>query len=209
VGLEELTPGCSLTPFRSWFDAVPLQDVGCCRSANAVTDILQGALDSSVAPARVLSGHSDGQVRDDLHDPASPWGSPLVGPFLDDELPVPAKDRVWSDERCNFGEGASTDRLSAHRESSTLSVARPESSFPELLLEDSVLLAEEFDDRILLTSDPSGQGGDEDLAGLEYGGHRLILPIPRGNQQLPAGGDTGYNCPGNASIVFPDSSASS
>jgi len=34
------------------------------------------------------------------------------------------------------------------------------------LLEDSVLLAEIFDDRILLAADPSSQGGDEDLPGL-------------------------------------------
>jgi hypothetical protein len=35
------------------------------------------------------------------------------------------------------------------------------------LLENSVLLSEVFDDGILLAADPAGQGGNEDLPGVE------------------------------------------
>ena len=68
MSFEELAPSRSLAPLWSGVDTVVLEDVGDCRSANTVTDILQSALDSSVAPAWILSGHADSQVRDDLHE---------------------------------------------------------------------------------------------------------------------------------------------
>jgi hypothetical protein len=43
------------------------------------------------------------------------------------------------------------------------------------LLEDSVLLAEVLDDRILLAADPASQDGNEDLPGLKDGGHPSIV----------------------------------
>jgi hypothetical protein len=58
------------------------------------------------------------------------------------------------------------------------------------MLEDSVFLAEIFDDRILLAANPAGHGGNEDLPGMEDGGHRPIGPTPRRNGQLFTGGQT-------------------
>ncbi len=103
---------------------------------------------------------------------------------------MPTKDGVGSDKRSNFGEGASSDGFTSNRESAALSVGQPESPVPELLREDSVLLSEVFDDRILLSGDPTGHGGDEDLPGLKDNGHRLIVPTLRDNRQLSAGGET-------------------
>jgi hypothetical protein len=88
---------------------------------------------------------------------------------------MPTKDGVRCDERGDFGEDASSDGLAPHGQSASLVVGQPEASATELLLEDSVLLAEIFDDRILLTGDPAGQGDDEDLPGLKDGGHPLIV----------------------------------
>ena len=90
-----------------------------------------------------------------------------MGPLLSNELPVPTKAGVGSDKRCNLGESPSPDGLAADREPPTLIVGQPESSASELLLEDSVFLAEIFDDRILLTGDPAGERGHEDLPGLK------------------------------------------
>jgi hypothetical protein len=98
-----------------------------------------------------------------------------VGPFLSDELPVPTKDGVGSDERSNFGEGPSSNGLAADGESASLRVGQSESSATELLLENTILLSEILDDRILLAAHPAGQGGDEDLPGLKDGGHPSIV----------------------------------
>ena len=76
---------------------------------------------------------------------------------------MPTKDGVGGDERSNLGEGASSNSLASHGQSASLVVGQPESSAAELLLQEPILLAEILDDRILLTGDPAGQGGDEDL----------------------------------------------
>jgi hypothetical protein len=90
-------------------------------------------------------------------------------------LPVPTKDGVWRDDRRDVGKGASSDGLAPHGQSASLIVGQAESSATELLLEDSVLLAEVLDGRILLAADPASQGGNEDLPRLKYGGHPSIV----------------------------------
>ena len=47
-------------------------------------------------------------------------------------------------------------------------------------MKNSVLYPEVLDDRILLPGDPAGKGGDENLPGLEDGGHPPSLPTPVG-----------------------------
>jgi len=78
-----------------------------------------------------------------------------VGPLLGNELPVPTENRVGSDERSNFGEGTSSNGFASHGQSASLIVGQAESPATELLLEDSVLLAEVLDDRVLLAADPA------------------------------------------------------
>jgi hypothetical protein len=69
-------------------------------------------------------------------------------------------------------------------------IGQSEPSATELLLENTVFLLEVFDDRILLTGDPTGHSRDEDLPGVKDNGHRLIVATPRNNRQLSAGGET-------------------
>ena len=85
----------------------------------------------------------------------------------------------------------SADGHASHGKSSALSVGQSESSATKLLLEDSVLLSEVFDDCVLLLADPAGQGGNKDLPGMKDGGHPLIIPTPRNNRKLSAGGKSG------------------
>jgi hypothetical protein len=69
-------------------------------------------------------------------------------------------------------------------------IGQSEPSATELLFENTVFLLEVFDDRILLTGDPTGHSSDEDLPGVKDNGHRLIVATPRNNRQLSAGGET-------------------
>jgi hypothetical protein len=104
-----------------------------------MADVVERSLDASVSPAWILSGHSDDQVDDDLHDPRPASGSTRMRPLLGYELPVPSKDRVGGDKRRDFGKSPSPDRLAPHRESSALPVGQTKSLAPELLFEDTVL----------------------------------------------------------------------
>ncbi len=131
-----------------------------------MTDILQGSLNSRISPTWILAGHPHGEISDGSHDSRSALASSLVGPLRSDELTVPSEDSVGGDERSNFVECAPADDLAPNGEPATLIVVQPESLLPELLLEDSVFLSEEVNDRVLLMANPSGQCTDEDLPGL-------------------------------------------
>ena len=78
----------------------------------------------------------------------------------------------------------SSESLAPDGKSSALSVGQSQSSSTELLFEDSVFLTEKFDDSILLTADPTGQGGDENLPGLHSDGHPGIVARERSTRQL-------------------------
>ena len=58
---------------------------------------------------RILAVHSNGQLRDDLHHSRSSGGPPFAGPFLGDELPVPAEDRVGGNDGGDLGEDPATE----------------------------------------------------------------------------------------------------
>ncbi len=188
---EKLAPGRAFPSLGSRVDSIPLQDVGYRRSANSVADIQQSTLDSGVPPAWILASHADRQFRDDLHDPTSPGGPSLVGPFLSNQLPVPPKDGVRSNKRRNLGKSTLPDGFAADREPATLIVGQSEASAAELLLQDAVLLSKVFDYCVLMAVDPAGERGHEDLPGLEHSGHPEIVTTPRDNRQVSAGGETG------------------
>jgi hypothetical protein len=187
VGLEKLAPGHSLTAFRGRIDPIPLQDVGNGRPSNPMTDVVQGSLDSGVTPACILPCHSNGQLRDDLHDPRPTRRPSLVRPLLGDELPMPAQDRVGSDERGNFEESSTADLLSADSQPATRIIGQSESSAAELLSENSVFLAEILDYGVLMTADPAREAGDEDLPWLEHDSHPRIVTKWAVGRQLPIG----------------------
>jgi hypothetical protein len=90
---------------------------------------------------------------------------------LSDELPVPTKDGVGRDKRGDFGEGASANGLAPDRKPATLGIGQAKSPAAELLPENPILLSEVFNDCILLMANPAGQGGNENLPGLEHRRH--------------------------------------
>jgi len=188
----------------SWVDPIPFQDVGDGRPTDSMPEVSQSTPDAGVSPPRIFSGHSNRQLLDNLHDPTSPRGAALVGPLLRNQLPVPTKDSVGCDERGDLGKGAPANGLTSHGQSASLIVGQPESPATDLLLQDTILFAEVFDDRILLASDPAGQSGDEDLPWLKDGGHSGIVAREESFGQLPSADRNGLFCPEECSAVDPD-----
>ena len=78
-------------------------------------------------------------------------------------------------KRSYFGESTSPNGLTAYGESPSLRVGQSKSSATELLLENVILFAEIVDHRILVATNPAGQGGDEDLPRLDHGCHPSIV----------------------------------
>ncbi len=98
-----------------------------------------------------------------------------MGPLLGNELPVPAEDGVGRDERGDFGKGTAADSFASHGQSASLIIGQPEFFATELLLEDSVLFTEILDDSVLLATDPSGKGRNQDLPRLNDHRHLQIV----------------------------------
>ena len=134
MGLEELAPRRSLAPLGSGIDAVVFKDVADRGASNSMAHIPERSLDSRVAPARVLLRHADDQLGDDLHDPRSAGGMTLVRPLLGNQLPVPSKGGVGSDERRNLGESPSADCFAAHGKPPPLCIGQLGSLASKLLL---------------------------------------------------------------------------
>jgi hypothetical protein len=71
------------------------------RSTHAMPNILEGALDSGVAPRRILLRHPDDEPAD-LRQDAATSRTCSVRPFPRDELPMPAQNRLRRDDRGNL-----------------------------------------------------------------------------------------------------------
>ena len=74
----------------------------------------------------------------------------------------------------------------------------------ELLPESSLFLAEIIDDRVLLTGHPAGEGGHENLPGLNDGSHLVMIGNATGDRQLSTNSGKRLELPGLAPIVFVD-----
>ncbi len=74
----------------------------------------------------------------------------LVGPFLRDQLPMPAEDSVRSEQRGVLAKELATERLALRREPTSLRVGEQESARAELLFQDSYLFETILQQRLLL-----------------------------------------------------------
>jgi len=78
---------------------------------DSVTEALELTLDSAAAPGGILPGEPHDELSDPLHDSRTADAAlRRVSPLGCDEFPVPAEDRVWSDDGdapCSAGSAAS------------------------------------------------------------------------------------------------------
>ena len=82
---------------------------------------------------------------------------------MPDQPPVPAKDRVRSDDAGHLHQRAPAKLLAAHRESTALGVCEPERSRIKLFAKDAILLSEIVDQIFLVTIHPASNGKHEEL----------------------------------------------
>ena len=91
--------------------------------------------------------------------------SVCVVPFLGDELPVPAQDRVWRNDCPQFHHGLAAQRFALDRQDAPLVVGQ-EDAFPAQLVHQGPDLGVlELDDLQLPAVDPAGENEEEELPG--------------------------------------------
>ena len=80
---------------------------------------------------------------------------------------MPAKDRVWSDDRRQLEQGLATNGLSFHSQQSTLVIVEEQSLATELLQQSIDLSILELDDLLLTLVDEAADGRKQNVPRLE------------------------------------------
>ena len=115
------------------------QDPCDCVSRDLMSEILERASNSGVAPARVVAGHQQDQLLDIGCGPRTTWPSalaPIV--FFREQPPVPTKQSIGCHQGPDFQKAFSTDRSGLDRESAALSIGESQAFSAQLLAQRSV-----------------------------------------------------------------------
>jgi hypothetical protein len=100
-----------------------------------------------------------------LGDTRSATWSSLRAPveLLGDQLLVPAQERIGSHEGRHFLQARAPERVGERREAAAFGIGEAELAATELGFEDAVFLLKIGNDVLLVTLDPAGDQGDEDI----------------------------------------------
>jgi len=126
-----------------------------------MVEILQRALDATVAPRWIVGGHPHNERRDFLHRPGAAWPLRRERPLPGDQPLVPPQDRVGCDDGRHLPQDPATEWLALRREAPALIVGQPDAPPLQLRPEDAVLLHEVLDDLRLVAVDPSSEGHEQ------------------------------------------------
>jgi hypothetical protein len=159
VGGQKRTP--RHRSLRHWTDPVRAEAVRDRRPRDPMSEVLQGALDSTVAPGGILPRHPDGQLTDLTEHAGASHSPSLSGPLPRDELPMPAQERVRRDQRRHLTQDLAAETVAVHRESTPLGIGQRKASPGKLLFEDAVLFTQVRDDLKLVAIDPARQGDEQ------------------------------------------------
>jgi hypothetical protein len=89
---------------------------------------------------------------------------------------VPAQDGVGRHEGGDLAQEPSPESAAFGGETSALVVGEPEAAALQPPLEDPVLLDQVFDDVLLVAVDPTCEGHEQHLQGVDIGHHGPIIP---------------------------------
>ena len=97
LGVQKLRPG-DFGSLRSGFDAVGLEDLPHGGRGKLVAEVCEFAVDTSVAPGRVLAGKAEDESSDLDFRWWSTWSSVGLCPVASNASSVPTQECVWGDE---------------------------------------------------------------------------------------------------------------
>ena len=132
-------------------------------SPDTMADVPQCAEDPRVAPRGTLLGHPHHQALD-LREHASRARRWLrVRPFPRDELPAPAQERIWRDDRGDLTQPPTTQAIRTHGKPAPVVIGQRQASAPQLPTQDTVLFNEMAEYVSVLAVQPPGEDGEQQL----------------------------------------------
>jgi hypothetical protein len=163
--LEERLPRHRLSPERSRFDSVLLEDALDGGAPEVGAQILECAAKPRVPPRRILASHRQ-KV---LHLLTASWqtvsSAPRTTPVVlrGDALAVPPQDRLRRRERRHLGQQLPSKWLSLLGEKSPLGMGEPKTRGAEARAQHAVLGLQELDRLALSATDPAADQQNEEL----------------------------------------------
>ena len=156
-------PGCCPTALRCGRDAVVPEDRFDRVACNVMAETLQPAADACVAPGRVLGRHTDHE-RGDVRLGARATGASHLRAvvLLGDEPPIPMEDGVGGHDSGDVCEAAPAEDLAFHGQAAPLVIGEAKPSGTVRGAEDTVLLEQVVNDRLLIPVDPAGEEKQEE-----------------------------------------------
>jgi hypothetical protein len=154
VSTKKLGPRRLATALGSWLDAVLLQDPLYGIRSDGVPEVGESALDSVVPPTPIFPCCAHHELFNFPRYGWTPGVAPRIGPFASDELAVPAKNGVRSDDRRDPLEQLPAKHLPLGGKSTALVIAQAETP-TQLLLQNPVLLLEVLKDLLLFSIEPA------------------------------------------------------
>ena len=139
------------------------QDVAHGHLIDLIPEIRQSPLDATVAPGGVLLGHLYGELLDLLRHGWPPQLGAACAPveLLRDQAFVPAQERVRCGDRGHLCETLAPERVGERREAA-FCVCEPQPA-AAVGFQDTVFLLQVGDNLLLLTLDPPGEHGEQEL----------------------------------------------
>src|SRR5262249_41843190 len=154
---EEGLPRHLRAPFWSGLDAVVLQDRFDRVPRDVVAKVLQPAANAWIAPRRILVRHAHDERRDVRLGGRSTRAArlrPVV--LLGDAAPVPPEDRIRCHDAGDGREVTTAEDVAFEGETASLVVGQAQSTSTVHPAQDSILLEQVRNDRLLLSVDPTG-----------------------------------------------------
>jgi hypothetical protein len=143
-----------------------------------MADILQCALDSRVAPRRVLHGHAHDQPPN-LGEDAAPTRTALREcPLARDQLSVPAEQCVRSHDRGDLAQGTTTQPVRSHSQASPIVIRQAQAPPTQLPAQETVLFDQVGERFPLAALQPTGQDQQEHLDGCRGDHERELISQP-------------------------------
>jgi hypothetical protein len=129
-----------------------------------VTEIVEGAADSGVAPGRLVVGHAQDK-RSEITLGARPARRALRAAVVlsTDELSRPTEQSVGRDDGCNTGKRGLAEVRSSDGETPTLVIGETQPLALKVLAQDAILLTQVVDAEQLAALEAAGSEQDHEL----------------------------------------------
>ncbi len=164
MGLQKLLPGAVLAAERSGIKSVAVTDVVDGGIAQLKSEIVQGTDNAIAAPSWVFGDQFDDEFfKFRSHGRSTDRIGPGKSPLFGDQGTEPTEQSVWSDQRGDWAKTPSADELGFASKPDSLSVGKAPGFATQLFEENAIFLFEEFDDRLLVSVHPAGEGNKEEL----------------------------------------------